>query len=246
MIDEDHEHDAVAPAVAYDDDANSPSLAYAVDIVLVIDVTGSMGPVLEAVKQHALRFDTELAAKLDEKSKRVDQLRVRVIAFRDFGSDSDALDASDFFVLPDDRSAYAAFVNRLTPGGGGDAPESGLDAFAYALDSPWVTGLDKRRHVVVVFTDAPSHPLAHAAGHPQYPRGIASTMDELYDRWEGDGQSGGMESNAKRLLLFTPDGDPWTGLGTEMEYAIHYPSQAGRGIVDHDYDSILDLIAGSV
>ena len=240
------EAENAAPAVTYDDDANSPSLAYAVDIVMVIDITGSMGPVLDAVKERALRFDTELAAKLDEKSKRVDQLRVRVVAYRDFGSDEVALEASAFFVLPDDRSAYSAFVNRLTATGGGDAPESGLDALAYALESPWVTGLDRRRHVVVVFTDASSHPLAHATGHSQYPRGVASTMDELYDRWEGDGQVGGMESSAKRLLLFTPDSDPWSGLGSELEYAIHCPSQAGRGIADHDYDSILDLIAGSV
>jgi hypothetical protein len=235
----------VTTTTAADDTANNQSLAYAVDIVMVIDATGSMRPVIDEVKQHALRFHDQLQAKLTEKNKRVDQLRIRVVAYRDFAVDTSALEASEFFALPDDREAYAAFVNGLSAGGGGDEPESGLDALAYAIDSDWVRDRDKRRHVIVVFTDASSHPLAHNATHLQYPHGIARDMDELSDRWDGDGQMGGMEHNAKRLLLFTPDGAPWTDL-VSFDYAIHYPSRAGQGIADHDYDSILDLIAGSV
>jgi len=220
--------------------------AYAVDIVMCIDVTGSMGPVLEAVKEGAIRFSAELTRKLDAESKRVDQLRLRVIAFRDYGEDSDALDVSEFFVLPDQSVDFEAFVRKLRAGGGGDAPESGLDALALAIKSDWVTGLDRRRHIVVMFTDAPSHPLGHARDHPQYPAGIAGSLTELYEQWEGDGQNGGMEFSAKRLLLFAPDGDPWADLGGELNLAIHYPSVAGHGISDYDYDNILDLIAHSV
>lgn len=228
-----------------DNNANDQGLAYAVDLVLVIDATSSMRPVIDEVKSQALGFHEQLQAKLAEKNKRVDQLRVRVVTYRDFAVDPSALEASNFFTLPDEREAYAAFVNGIVAEGGGDEPESGLDAVAYAIESDWVRDRDKRRHVIVVFTDASSHPLAHNTGHMQYPHGIASTMDELSDRWDGEGQMGGMEHNAKRLLLFTPDGAPWTDL-VSFDYAIHYPSRAGHGIADHDYDSILDLIAGSV
>jgi len=227
--------------------SSNESFAYAVDIVMCIDVTGSMHPVIDAVKENAIRFQSDIERRLADKDKRVEQLRVRVVAFRDFGADEDgALEASDFFLLPDETVAFESFVRGLSHGGGGDAPESGLDALAYALRSDWVRALDRRRHIVVMFTDAPSHPLGHASHHPQYPSGIATNLDDLFDEWNGDGQAGGMEPSAKRLLLFAPDGDPWSSLGTHLEYAIHYPSQAGHGIADHDFDSILELIANSV
>jgi hypothetical protein len=76
-------------------------LNYAVDIVFCIDVTGSMTPILDAVKANALRFYDDVQYNLTAKGKNVDELRVRVIAFRDFVADGEAaLQESPFFRLP--------------------------------------------------------------------------------------------------------------------------------------------------
>ena len=99
------------------------SLSYAVDIVFCIDVTGSMTPILDAVKANALRFYADVQNNLVNKGKNVDELRVRVVAFRDFAADGDAaMQESPFFALPADQEDFSAFVNGLVAEGGGDAP----------------------------------------------------------------------------------------------------------------------------
>src|SRR4029434_4985515 len=136
-------------------------LKYAVDIVFCIDVTGSMAPILDRVKDNALRFYDDVQKNLTDKGKNVDELRVRVVAFRDFKADgAAALQESSFFRLHDEQGGFAEFVGGLVPEGGGDAPESGLEAVALAINSPWTTSGDRRRQVIVVWTDSPAQPLS--------------------------------------------------------------------------------------
>ena len=142
-------------------------LSYAVDIVFCIDVTGSMTPILDQVKANALRFYDDVQSNLTAKGKNIDELRVRVVAFRDIVADGEAaLQESPFFALPTEQGGFSAFVNGLTAEGGGDAPESGLEAVALAMTSPWTTRGDRRRQVVVVWTDQPAHPLDASALPP--------------------------------------------------------------------------------
>jgi hypothetical protein len=110
----------VAPApVAEQSSLAAPSpaprgLSYAVDIVFCIDVTGSMTPILDAVKANALRFYDDVQYNLTAKGKNVDELRVRVIAFRDFVADGEAaLQESPFFRLPAEQAGFSDFVNGL-------------------------------------------------------------------------------------------------------------------------------------
>ena len=125
------------PAVDQSSLAAPRGLTYAVDIVFCIDATGSMTPIIDQVKANALRFYDDVQSNLTAKGKNVDQLRVRVIGFRDFAADgAAALDESPFFTLPDEQADFSAFVNGLVAEGGGDAPESGLEAVALAIDSP--------------------------------------------------------------------------------------------------------------
>ena len=97
----------------------SGNLRYAVDIVLCIDTTASMRPVLENVKSSALSFHDRLRTVMEEKGKSISQLRVKVIAFRDFGDRADdAIEETEFFRLPEDSGAYEDFVRKLeTPRG---------------------------------------------------------------------------------------------------------------------------------
>jgi hypothetical protein len=219
---------------------------YAVDLVLCIDGTGSMGPIIDDVKRSALSFHDDLTRVLDAKHKRVDSLRIRVVTFRDFYVDGAAsLEPSGFFTLPDEREAFAAFVSAIAPDGGGDEPESGLEALGYAMLSDWAKTATRHRHVVVMWTDAGAHPLEGVGGkRPSgIPNGVPKTFDEITDMWEG-GEV--MNDSAKRLILYAPDAFPWSDIGTNWSNVIHHTSKAGKGLSDVDFNSILDQIAQSV
>jgi len=233
------------PAVDQSSTAAPRGLSYAVDIVFCIDVTGSMTPIIDQVKENALRFYDDVQSNLTAKGKNVDQLRVRVIAFRDFAADgAAALDESPFFTLPDDRADFSAFVNGLVAEGGGDAPESGLEAVALAIDSPWTTSGDRRRQVIVVWTDQPAQPLDPAALPSDIAARVPRDFSALTDAWEDE--QGRMGSSSKRLILFAPDGPGWSDISGVWENVVHNPSQAGGGLSEVDYGTIIDSIGNSV
>ena len=220
-------------------------LSYAVDIVFCIDVTGSMTPILDAVKTNALRFYDDVQSNLTDKGKNVDELRVRIIAFRDFAADPEsALQESSFFQLPDERTIFSAFVDSLIPEGGGDAPESGLEAVALAINSPWTSRGDRRRQVIVVWTDQPAHPLNFAVLPPGLASSVPTNFSALTDLWEDP--QGPLGASSKRLILFAPDGPGWSDISASWENVVHHPSQAGGGLSDVDYGTIIDSIGNSV
>lgn len=220
-------------------------LTYAVDIVFCIDVTGSMTPILDQVKANALRFYSDVQSNLTAKGKNIDELRVRVVAFRDIVADGEAaLQESPFFPLPADQAGFSGFVNGLVPEGGGDAPESGLDATALAMTSPWTTRGDRRRQVIVVWTDQPAHTLDASVTPAALADRVPTDFSALTDMWEDP--QGPLGSSSKRLILFAPDGPGWSDISGVWENVVHHPSQAGGGLSDIDYGTIIDSIGNSV
>ncbi len=223
----------------------SSALDYAVDIVFCIDVTGSMTPILDAVKANALRFYDDVQTNLTAKGKVVDELRVRVIAFRDLVADGEAaMQESPFFGLPGEQVSFSEFVGGLRADGGGDAPESGLEAVALAINSDWTRRGDRRRQVVVVWTDQPAHPLDPTCVPADVQPRIPGDFSALTDLWE-DAQ-GPLGSSSKRLILFAPDGPGWSDISGVWENVVHHPSQAGGGLSEVDYGTIVDSIGNSV
>ncbi|GII95469.1 vWA domain-containing protein [Sinosporangium siamense] len=226
------------------------NLQYAVDIVMCIDTTASMRPVLDTVKESALSFHGRLSNAMAEKGKSISQLRLRVIAFRDFVDHAaDALAATGFFDIPSQVTHFQDFVRELEPLGGGDVPESGLEALALAIGSPWENGLDRRRHVIVVFTDAPAHPLGlpGATSAATYPHGIPQSMDELFEQWGyARSQNSIMDNSAKRLVLFTPEAAPWIDIADEWNLTMHFPSKAGEGLEEFEMDEIINTIVNTL
>jgi hypothetical protein len=197
------------------------------------------------VKTNALRFYDDVQTNLTAKGKNVDELRVRVIAFRDFAADGEAaMQESPFYRLPDERSAFSDFVSGLIAEGGGDAPESGLEAVALAMNSPWTTRGDRRRQVVVVWTDQPANPLDPSIVPAELRARVPADFSALTDLWE-DAQ-GPLGGSSKRLILFAPDGPGWSDISGVWENVVHHPSQAGGGLSDVDYGTIIDSIGNSV
>jgi len=220
-------------------------LTYAVDLVFCIDVSGSMRPILDEVKGNALSFYSDVQTNLTAKSKNVDQLRVRVVAYRDLAHpDEVPLEESPFFTLPGEQGEFSAFVDRLSPAGGGDHPESGLEALSLAISSDWTRTGDRRRQVIVVYTDASTQTLGAVPPPPEIAERVPADFSALTDLWENE--QGAMGLNTKRLILFAPDGSGWSEISSVWENVIHHPSKAGSGLSDVDYATILDSIGNSV
>ncbi|MCZ6788277.1 MAG: HEAT repeat domain-containing protein [Planctomycetota bacterium] len=114
------------------------------DLVLVLDATGSMTPVLQETKRTIERLVRSLRAL-------VPNLRLRSVAFRDH---------RDVFLtaaspLTADPRLIEDFLASIPATGGGDLPEGVLAGLRTAIEgTPW---RDKSRRVVLLFGDAPPH-----------------------------------------------------------------------------------------
>ncbi|MCS5565441.1 MAG: VWA domain-containing protein [Methylococcales bacterium] len=219
-------------------------LAYFVDIVLVIDSTASMRPVINRVKSQALQFHGKIMGRMEAKKKTINRLRMRVVSFRDFWADREPIKAMpDFIDMKTDADQFDSFVNELWADGGGDEPESGLEGLALGIQSPWFKNpRSKKRNIVILWTDATAHPLERAKESmpPNYPENMPGNLDELTDLWEE------LPVTSRRLLLYAPDTQPWNQIGYNWDQTIYFPSIAGDGLAEHDMDTILEAIANSI
>ncbi|MBQ8287599.1 MAG: VWA domain-containing protein [Clostridia bacterium] len=224
------------------------AMDYTVDMVFCIDATGSMedmsgkqNKIINMVKQNALNFYNDFSDIMNHKGKSVRQLRVRIVAFRDYIADQEnAMLVTDFFLLPQQAAEFEACINSIHAQGGGDLPEDGLEALAYAIKSQWTTEGTKKRQVIVVWTDAGTHEIGFGSRSPYYPGGMPANMSELNDWWDD------MHRNAKRLVMFAPDEEGWSYISRTWDNTVHIPSAAGNGLAEQNYAEILSAIANSV
>ena len=228
-----------------------------VDIVFAIDATESMQPLIDKVKSLTLSFREELEKGLEKNKRKINNLRIKVIVFRDYYVDDRyAMEESKFFVLPEEKQQFYNFVSDIRAGGGGDEPESGLEALALALRSKFVMEGDKKRHIIVLFTDASAHEFEQQKdGVPKnYPPKMFRNLGELYHTW-GTGQdalgvssdySAQMLTDAKRMVLFAPSVYPWNELEIDLENVMRVDMDKGNGGRDLDLDDVFALICNSI
>lgn len=216
-------------------------------MVFCIDATGSMGGVIDMVKNNAVNFYGDVTNAMALKNKTINKMRIRVIAFRDYLADGDdAMLVTDFFTLPEQVADFEKCVKSIEAFGGGDDPEDGLEALGYAIRSKWDTEGMKKRHVIVVWTDASTHMLGYGNKAPNYPQHMAKDFNEL-TTWWGDCQNKGfINQNAKRLLLFAPNEPYWKNISDSWDNVIHFPSVAGEGLSELDYKQIIDSISNTI
>ena len=183
---------------------------------------------------------------MEKKHKTIHQLRVKVIAFRDYIADGEeAMLSSDFFTLPEQAEMLRDCVEGIHAKGGGDIPEDGLEALAYAIRSDWTREGVKKRHIIVVWSDAPTHELGHGKIAPWYPEGMAQDFDELTLWWEDEQLGGCMDENAKRLLIFAPDAPEWNRISSEWGQVIHVQT-VSEGLEDVEYSQVLDSVCNTI
>jgi hypothetical protein len=126
----------------------SPAHQRRADILFVLDCTGSMGGEINAIRDAITGFADTI------QSDGV-QVRVGLIEFRDrlCGEEHRALTFAGA-VFTQNPVMFRQEVAKLTAGGGGDEPESSLDALLLASRQPFDPEANK---VIVLVTDAPPH-----------------------------------------------------------------------------------------
>lgn len=185
-------------------------LPCAVDFVFCIDGSSSMAPIMEEVKKFTSILPDRVQKELLEKNRIIVAKRAKVIVFRSFESDNDALTSSPFFVLPDEVGEFQSFVDGIQACGGGEVPRNSLAALAEAINSEWTDEGVKQRHIIVLITDAAAKwPEESFREHPQYPKEMPDSLNDLTDWWNNGAPNGRLGSAGKRLVLFAPHENPW-------------------------------------
>ena len=212
-----------------------------IDVVFCIDGTGSMDAYLDGIKQIMKSWETDISAVCNECGRSCGQLRARLIVFRDYVDDGEnAMQVTDFFNLPQQAEEFEACINSITASGGGDIPEDGLEALAYAIKSKWCNESTIKRHVIIVWTDAPTHDIGFGRNSKHYPNGMPQDMSELNDWWEE------MNDRAKRLIMFAPDETHWDYISRQWENVAHFHAAAGDRETEEKYKKALLTIVHNV
>src|SRR5579875_758539 len=119
-----------------------------VDIVFVMDITESMQPYIDAVKQNMITFAQDLQANHRD-------YRLGLVTFEDYVvSAYPDCNCPYRKTLTADVQQFTDWVGTLHAGGGGDIPEDPLDALSYAATLPF---RPDAQGIIIMITDAPPH-----------------------------------------------------------------------------------------
>ncbi|MFZ0889571.1 MAG: VWA domain-containing protein, partial [Candidatus Binataceae bacterium] len=130
-----------------------------VDIVFVMDVTESMQPYIDAVKQNVIAFAQDLAANNRD-------YRLGLVTFEDYViSKYEDCNCPYRNKMTSDVSEFSNWVGSLHAGGGGDIPEDQLDALAYAATFPF---RPEAQGIIIIVTDAPPHHAGDGSAHTEH------------------------------------------------------------------------------
>src|SRR5215831_186228 len=156
-----------------------------VDIVFVMDVTESMQPYIDAVKQNIISFAQELAANNRD-------YRLGLVTFEDYViSKYPDCNCPYRNSMTSNVHQFIDWVSGLHAGGGGDIPEDQLDALAYAASFPF---RPEAEGIIILVTDAPPH---HAGDGSEY-----TQHDQAYhDHHPGNTQVTDLTGDATAALL---------------------------------------------
>lgn len=120
-----------------------------IDIVFVVDTTGSMYPHVQLMKDTI----TTIIQSIEDRAR---SARFALVTYQDHPEYSGS--ASDYparveIGFSEDRDAVVAVVNKVHTGDGGDLEEAVYSGIQTGLDLPWRAGVKK---IVIVLGDAPA------------------------------------------------------------------------------------------
>ena len=108
---------------------------YYIDMVMVVDATMD-SPFINNIKfwQDLIIQTDSMISQCMRQYGRQSRIYLKIIYFRDYYFDGKyAAGESESFEIPNDRDQVFEFINSLRAAGGGDVPESGLEALWLAM-----------------------------------------------------------------------------------------------------------------
>lgn len=180
------------------------------DVVFCFDCTGSMTGVIDTVKSNVSTF----VAGLTSDSNVVIDWQARAVGYGDF--EVDALYIQNENPFSNNVKTVQDQIANISMVGGGDAPESTLDAICHvAMESNWRSNAHK---IIVVFTDAPTKDINKITSD----KFAIKTIDELKDKL--------MEKHVK-LFLFAPADPNYKKLELVPKSEVKYENLASINLV---------------
>lgn len=219
-----------------------------IDIVYVLDATGSMAHCIESVKKSLQDINTSIFEHFTSADgvSEVDMLRVKFVIFRDYKSEgANAIQESPFFERPGDDAKMQAFVSSVSAYGGGDGPENGLEALYYAFKSDFANFNGRKdRQIIVLITDNDAHELKLRAACAGYPADMAD-YEGLKAMWIGADQSIKLGEASKRMLIFAPTGTKYYDLSRACNRVQFVATTLANGLEDISFDVVVDAIVAT-
>ena len=137
-----------------------------VDVVFVLDTTGSMGGLIQTAKEKIWSIATTMAS-----AQPTPEIRIGLVAYRDRG-DSYVTKIVD---LSDDLDSVYATLMDFEADGGGDTPESVNKALYDAVHNMSWSQEDQAYQVIFLVGDAPPHMDYNEVRYPQI---VASALEK--------------------------------------------------------------------
>ncbi len=211
---------AVSPPIAREEAAT-------VELVFVLDTTGSMGGLLEGAKTKIWSIVNGI---MQQRKQQNVQVRVGLIAYRDRGDDY----VTKVTPLTSDLDEVYAQLMSLRAQGGGDTPEDVRTALAEALEkSGWSPSGPRTSQIMFLVGDAPPHDdyvqiqTTTASAKKARQQGIiintiqCGNMQETIMPWRNIAQYGGgeyfaIEQNGGVTAIATPYDPELARLGEQV------------------------------
>jgi Mg-chelatase subunit ChlD len=177
-----------------------------VDVVFVLDTTGSMSGLIQTAKEKIWAIATTMAS-----AQPTPEIRIGLVAYRDRG---DAYVTKVVDLSSDLDSVYATLMD-FQAGGGGDSPESVNKALNDAVNKmSWSQG-EQAYQVVFLVGDAPPHMDYNEVRYPQI---VARAMEK------------GIVINTIQCGNMPMTVDPWTQIASLGHGSFFQVEQAGGAV----------------
>ncbi|MBT8050433.1 MAG: VWA domain-containing protein [Gammaproteobacteria bacterium] len=197
------------PAINQHITANKPI----VDVVFVLDTTGSMGGLIQTAKEKIWSIATTMAS-----AQPTPEIRIGLVGFRDRG---DAYVTRRVDLSGDLDSVFAALMD-FKADGGGDTPESVNQALYEAVHHMSWSRADQAYQVIFLVGDAPPH---MDYNEVQYPQIVANALER------------GIVINTIQCGEIAETATPWTQIANLGHGSFFQVEQAGGAIAfDTPYD----------
>jgi hypothetical protein len=141
------------------------------DIVFVIDSTGSMNPFIEEVKSKVI----DIIKKI-ESAEIGPLVNFGIVVYGDHPPQDTIVTKS--FQLTNDHERILRNVQSLPRTGGGDYPEAVVDGLSHGIDMQWREGSHR---VLVLIGDAPPHGFTSDPSDDCFPSGCPCGRDPIQE-----------------------------------------------------------------